>query len=155
MGAVGVREPIKLTLLKGKKHLTKAEIQERIDSEVKVGNDAVKSPAYLPKELKKEFNKIAKELIKCDLLTNLDVDVLARFLISREQYVKTMEQLRDIDPTDDIIYYEKVLRVNDKLFQQLSKSSNELGLTVTSRGRIRVPKFTPEEIDKVEQKFGV
>lgn len=36
-------------------HLTKAEIKERKDSQIKVDNDKVKPPGYLPKELKENL----------------------------------------------------------------------------------------------------
>lgn len=154
MGSLA-RQPIKLTLLKGKTHFTKAEIEERIATEVKVDSDKVKYPAYLPKELRTEFTKISKELVRVGLMSNLDIDSLARFLISREQYVLTMQTLREIDPSDDIIHYERVSRVNATFFHQLAKSSADLGLTITSRGKIQVPKISDERIDKVNEKWGV
>ena len=53
------REPIDLIIAKGKKNLTKKEIRERKNSEIKVGYENVEPPSYLPEELKEEFNRIA------------------------------------------------------------------------------------------------
>ena len=57
------REPIDLIIAKGKKHLTKEEIERRKKTEVNV--DAyknVKPPNYLNKQQKKEFEEIAEKL---------------------------------------------------------------------------------------------
>ena len=72
------REPIDLVLAKGKKHLTKAEIKERRNSEIKVPHDKVKPPEYLNKSQKKQFDEISKGLIDLKIMTNLDCDALAR-----------------------------------------------------------------------------
>ena len=56
------REPTNLIEAKGRKHLTKAEIEERQESEIKVPTDRIEAPVYLTTELKEEFNKIAKQL---------------------------------------------------------------------------------------------
>ena len=45
----GQRQPVELLLAKGKKHLTKAEIEERQSKEVKASNDNIKPPSYLKK----------------------------------------------------------------------------------------------------------
>ena len=52
------REPINLLEAKARKHLTKAEIEERKKSEVKAPSDKIKVPSYLTSDLKREFNKI-------------------------------------------------------------------------------------------------
>ena len=60
----GTRQPTDLVVLKGKKHLTKAEIEARKNAEVTAPNDKVKPPAYLSPELKKKFRKLSKELLE-------------------------------------------------------------------------------------------
>jgi hypothetical protein len=49
----GQRQPTDLVVMKGKKHLTKAEIEARKNAEVVAPNDKVKPPAYLTPEQKK------------------------------------------------------------------------------------------------------
>ncbi|MCY8385807.1 phage terminase small subunit P27 family, partial [Bacillus haynesii] len=51
------RQPVDLLLVKGKKNLTKQEIEERRKQEIKAPSDKVKAPSYLPKDLKREFKK--------------------------------------------------------------------------------------------------
>lgn len=152
---MGQRQPIDLLLIKGKKHLTKAEIEQRREEEVKAPADNIKYPKYLPRELRAEYNKISKALVDIGIFTNLDTDSLARFLVAREQYVKATDALREVDPSDDIIHYERVLRVQDKLYQQVKSAGQELGMSVSSRGRLLVPKKKDEKKDKAGDRFGV
>jgi len=51
------RQPVDLLLVKGKKNLTKQEIEERRKQEIKAPSDKVKAPSYLPKRLKKGIQK--------------------------------------------------------------------------------------------------
>lgn len=74
----GQRQPIALVEMKGKKHLTKAEIEARKNSEVVAPNDKVKPPSYLTQDQKKRFRKLAKELLEIKLIANVDCDALAR-----------------------------------------------------------------------------
>lgn len=153
---MGARQPIDLLLIKGKKHLTKAEIEERREMEVKAPNDDIKYPKYLPKELRKEYNKISEALVKIGIFTNLDTDALARYLVAREQYTRVMLAIREADPLDDIIHYNRVLQAQDKVFQQVTKAGAELGLSVSSRGRLLVPKAKEDKKkDKAADRFGV
>ena len=52
------RQPIELVEAKGKKHLTKAEIELRRKTELKVDLKDVSIPEYLPKKLKEELEKL-------------------------------------------------------------------------------------------------
>ncbi|MFC5532375.1 phage terminase small subunit P27 family [Cohnella yongneupensis] len=161
------RQPTNLLLLKGNKHLTKVEIEDRLDSEVKAKADNVKPPSYLSKKLKTEFVEIANELLRIELMSNLDTDALARFLLSREQYVRITNALR----TTSIMVvaetnsgkkgkvsnesYGGLLLNQDKLFKQCRQAASDLGLTISSRCRLVVPK-KPEDKPKSkdEQMFG-
>lgn len=87
----GQRQPIALIQAKGKKHLTKAEIAERERTEVKAPADKVTPPPYLTPSQKKIFRKIAKDLREIDLISNLDVEALARLVIAQEKYREAMK----------------------------------------------------------------
>lgn len=87
------REPVNLEVAKGRKHLTKAEIEDRLDSEVSAPSDGIAAPAYLATELQVEFSKIAAQLVDIGIMTNLELDALARFIIAREIYIKLSMQI--------------------------------------------------------------
>lgn len=164
----GRRQPLNLVLLKGKKHLTKKEIEERQKTEVKAPANNVKPPGYLPAPLKREFKKIADELKRIDLISNLDVDALARFLLAREQYIRVTNSLRENEPiitlVDDVTGEEKavanglyadLLLAQDKLFKQCRAAASDLGLTISSRCRLVVPKKDdPKPKSEEEELFG-
>ncbi|WP_438445897.1 phage terminase small subunit P27 family [Gorillibacterium sp. sgz5001074] len=162
----GRRQPINLLLLKGKKHLTKAEIEERKKSEVKAPADKVKPPSYLPTTLRKEFKKIADELLKIDVISNLDVDTLARFVLAREQYLRITELLRDTNPLQTAQdeqgnwvsvganpMYAELLLSQDKLFKQCRQTASDLGLTISSRCRLVVPKPEAKGETEFDKRF--
>ena len=142
------RQPVDLLLVKGKKHLTKAEIEERKSMEVKAKADNVKAPAYLPADLKKEFNKIAKELLQIEIMSNLDVDSLARFIIARKLYIELSTKL--LNNPEILLEDDKILNQQDKLFKQCRSAATDLGLTISSRCKLVIPK---KEENKVENKF--
>ena len=91
----GQRQPTDLVVMNGRKHLTKAEIEARKNAEVTAPCDKVRPPSYLTPEQKKQFRKIAKELLEIKLISNLDCDALARLLIAQTQYIEITEQIRE------------------------------------------------------------
>lgn len=142
------RQPIDLIIAKGKKHLTKEEIEQRKAQEVKAPADKVKAPSYLPKELKKEFNKIAKDLLDIGIMSNLDIDALARFVIARKMYLDLTEKMLE---NPDMLLDKGVIQTQDKLFKQCRAAASDLGLTISSRAKLIMPK--PKEDDKPQNKF--
>jgi len=157
----GGRQPIELLLLKGNKNLTKQEIEERKASEIKAPSDkAVKPPTYLPQDLKREFKKIATELVDIGIMSNLDVDALARFLQSKKLYLQVTDELMKQSPVITIEKekedeygevetelvqisndtYAELLNMQDKLFKQCRSAASDLGLSISSRVKLVVPK---------------
>ncbi|ADF59134.1 terminase [Bacillus amyloliquefaciens] len=161
------RQPVDLLLVKGKKNLTKQEIEERRAQEVKAPNDKVKAPSYLPKDLKREFKKIADELKNIGIMTNLDVDALARFLFAQKQYLEMTEVLLEtpitalVEDDDGNKFevanktYSDLLINQDKLFKQCRQASSDLGLTISSRCKLVIPKKDDgKPKSKEEERFG-
>lgn len=166
----GQRQPIALVQAKGKKHLTKAEIEERQRTEVKAAADKVTAPKYLSSTQKRTFKKIVKELRAIDLISNLDVDALARLVIAQEKYIAVTQELNrqpimvEIEiATKQLDEYgqpvkirkevvngevERLALLQDRYFKQCRQGAADFGLTVSSRCRLVVPKAdkeTPKE----------
>lgn len=165
------RQPIDLLVYKGKKNLTKQEVEERKSQEIKAPNDKIKAPTYLPKDLKRKFKNISDELIQIGIMSNLDVDALARYLLSEKMYWQVTETLLDTSPTkietfiktdqdgnvvesvEDIVsndVYTDLLINQDKLFKQCRQAASDLGLTITSRCKLVIPKGG-EDTPKTEE----
>lgn len=147
------RQPTDLLLVKGKKHLTKAEIEDRKSKEIKAPSDKVKAPSYLPADLKKEFNKIAKELKEIGIITNLDIDALARFIIAKKMYLELTKQI--LKKPELMIVDKDIVTTQDKLFKQCRSSASDLGLTISSRCKLVIPKKEDKkELTEEEKLFG-
>ncbi len=148
------REPVTLLVAKGRKHLTKTEIEDRLDSEVNAPSDSVEAPAYLTDDLKAEFSKIAAQLVDIGIMTNLDVDALARFIIAREIYIKLSMQIIKQPAVLMSDKYPQIAINQDKAFKQCSAAARDLGLTISSRCRLVIPKHENEEDDPNAGLFG-
>lgn len=143
----GQRQPIELVVAKGKKHLTKSEIEQRKNSEVKAKSDNIKPPKNLTKDEKKEFKKIANELIEIGIMSNLDCNSLGMYIRSYGNYVKISDRLMGLDPLDNFDEYNKLSILEDRYTKQCRSHAIDLGLTISSRCKLVVPK-PPEEPKK-------
>lgn len=143
------RQPTDLLLVKGKKHLTKKEIEERKNSEVVAPANNVEPPNYLPAALKKEFTRIANELIAIGIMSNLDNEALARFLVSEYNYQKVTKKLLKLGV--DNPNYMDILFMQEKVFKMARSAASDLGLTISSRCKLVVPKKEEKPKNKFEK----
>ena len=160
----GQRQPTDLVVMNGRKHLTKAEIEARKNAEVTAPCDKVRPPSYLTPEQKKQFRKIAKELLEIKLISNLDCDALARLLIAQTPLMEdvpvyetrenpdTGEKERVQVGTRQVVNgeRERLMIIQDRCMKQCRQGASDFGLTVSSRCRLVVPK--PQQ-QKPENKF--
>lgn len=151
----GQRQPIELVVAKGRKHLTKSEIEKRKNSEVKAKSDNIKPPQNLTKDEKKEFKKIAKELIEIEIMSNLDSNSLGMYVRAYSNYVKVSDKLIKLDPLEKFDEYNKLSILEDRYAKQCRSHAIDLGLTISSRCKLVVPK-PPEGLkkNKFSEKFG-
>lgn len=152
----GQRQPTNLLIAKGKKHFTKAEIEERLANEVDVLTDNIAPPPYLTKKKQRdEFNEIAEQLQALKIMSETDIDTLARYILSRDLYVKLTKQItssKEILETPPIL--DMYFKNQDRAFKQCRACAIDLGLTITSRCKLVVPKTdTPEKRRNKFEKF--
>lgn len=148
------REPISLIKAKGKKHLTKEEIEKREAEELKVPLFEVKPPTYLTKTEKDSFKNIAEKLLDIGIMTELDEDCLARYIIARKLYLDYTKMLKKLisrknknDIEVDIDDINKMQNMQDKAFKQCQSSARDLGLTISSRCKLIIPQSLKEDDD--------
>ena len=146
----GPRQPIELVIANGKKNLTKKEIHDRLNSEVKPCTDDIVAPSYLTATQKKQFYKIAGQLEKLGIMGETDVETLARYVTAQGLYEQAVKDLRAIHkqrPKDATVtemagwanmlnYIDK--RV-DRYFKQATAAASKLGLTISDRCKLVVP----------------
>lgn len=136
--------------INGGKHLTKNEIQEKKDKEVKsvLLTEVPSCPTYLTtKEQKKTFRKLAKQLIEAKIFTELDIDTLGRFCIAQSQYEFLTKKSNE---NFELLLDKNFMSQYSKIQDQLLKLSRELGLTVNSRSKFNVVEV---EVKKPNNKF--
>ena len=144
----GARQPTQLVVANGKKHLGKAEIEERMASEVKAPSDNVKPPSYLTPAQKREFNKIAKQLVSIGIMANVDADTLARYLSARDEYIRQTEQLSKIPHArNSLAIMNSVSVLQNRAFNQSRSCAIDLGMTISSRCKLVVPKVERDEAE--------
>ena len=144
----GQRQPVEIIIANGKKHLTKAEIEERKQTELKAPQGNVVPPDYLPEKLKAEFNDIAEKLISINIMTELDVDLLARYLLSRQTYLALTNKYIKAISRDDSEQIDKQSSAQDKSFKQCQSAARDLGLTISSRCKLVIPQVDKPPINK-------
>lgn len=174
-------QPIDILAANGKKHLTKAEIQQRKDSEIKLGSSRLKCPDYVkadPVALKK-WRELTKDYYQAaanggiDLVKSSDAGILARYCKTFSEYMQlcnTRNKLLDVEidwsqyerflPVDFQDTINRLLRVNvdlqldtaiNKKQDMLIKMEDRLFLTPLAKVK-NVPQ-KPKE-DKAPSKFG-
>ena len=148
----GQRLPIEVVQARGSKHLTKAEIQERKEREIKPVTDDIIAPDYLTKKQKDIFYKLASQLEKLKIMGETDVDALARYIVANDSYVHATKQLRKSEVKNDPMKYESWSKIQERNFKMVRASANDLGLSISSRCKLVVPGANKEDKPK-ENKF--
>lgn len=145
------KEPINLLLAKGKSNLTKAQIEERRAQEVKVDLKNVKAPDYLPAALRGKFDTIAAKLLQVGIMTELDEDVLARYVLSERNYLQYVQLNAEAIKSGDMENISRTERLKKSAFEQSQACASSLGLTITSRCKLIVPQAA--EVEAPRNKF--
>ena len=142
----GPRQSLEVLEGKGRKHLSRSERAQRAAGEVR--------PAP-PKQLRAPEDLTA-ELKELGLLSSLDYDTLARYLLARQSYLAATQEVialqRGAERADgsrviDTEALDVATRIQDRFFKQCRGCANDMGLTVTSRCRLVLPESArpPEE----------
>lgn len=158
------RQPVDLIAAKGRKHLTIAEYIDRKNAEVTAPADNVKPPDFLTKKEKEKFDELAQQLVDLKIMTNLDCDVLARYIRTESEYIKVTKQIQKIKFAPDkksmvsaeaqlaeqYAQYNYLSKIQNRLMKACNENARELGLTISSRCKLVMPK---EKEEKPENKF--
>lgn len=160
------KQPINLIMAKGKKHLTKAEIEKRQKTEIHTDHIDVTAPEYLTEEQKTEFYRIAKILLDIGIITELDEDCLAHYLISNSNYVSYTKKLNELNgklararktekKKDYMSKIDLYLTYQDRALKQCRACANDLGLSISSRARLVMPEAKEPPKENKFNKFKV
>ncbi len=160
------KEPIDLALAKGTNHLTKDQIEERRNNEVKAKSDCILIPDFVPPFLQERFLFISQQLQDIGIMSNLDVDCLGRYVVYQYQWERAYDALSQMPiirrsgnntqavPNED---YDKLLNTTNKLQKAVKAEASGLGLTISDRCKLVIPKVEPKqekETDPFDELFG-
>lgn len=163
----GKRQPTAVVVAKGKKHLTKAEIKDRENRELVAAADNIAPPSWLSKAQKQRFNALAAELLKMEVLANVDCEALGRLVAAESQYIQITKELEkqpitftakvprkptvDDNPdkiVDGSVWEERqivnqerndLLIQQDRAWKQCRQGAADFGLSIAQRCRIVAP----------------
>ena len=147
------KKPIALVVAEGRSHYSKEQIAQKEAEEVKVDFKDIKPPKDLDKRFRAEFKDLAHKLLTIGIMTELDEEALARYLIAKEGYYEYTVLLNEVmcRPTKKWSEIEQTQNLQDKMFRQVRTAASDLGLTIASRCKLVVPQV--EETPK-QNKFG-
>lgn len=153
-------QPISILRQTGKKHLTKAEIEYREKTEIKIGTNKLVCPDFVKNDIVafakwKELVKIYKDFPN---VSSSDVGMIAKYCVTYSQYLEAIENKKRFEaryngavPIDDIVKLDGL--INKKL-DLLLKMEDRLFLNPLAKIK-NVPK--KEEVKKdplAERGFG-
>ncbi len=158
-------KPIDLHLLEGNKNRkTKKEIEARkkVEEAITPGADKVNPPKWLSKEAKEEFKRISGELMPLKLITNADINAIARYC---DAYIDYKLCTKIIEEEGLMVEYTNksggtnrvphpLLAKKKQLHDQMLKLEGEFGLTAAARAKIAIPRKEEKEPTDFEKMFG-
>ncbi len=151
----GKRQPTALVKANGRKHLSRAEERQRLAREAAnptPENAKIRAPDWLSPALRGEFNELRGQLVELGIFAKLDRDTLARYLTARRMYLRAVDLVQEALDTEDAALAAKWGALQDRYFKQCRACANDLGLTISSRCRLVLPKKDeePEEDELAE-----
>lgn len=91
------------------------------------------APAYLDGTLRERLEALAPDLSAMGVLTAMDVDALARYVISEHEYMRVSRLTMQAIGHGDAAEADKWASVQDRLLKQCMSAGAEFGLTPSSR----------------------
>lgn len=145
------KEPIELIQAKGRKHLTKEEIKNRMLTQIVAPSDNIIPPDWLEEELKEIFIEYAIQLKEVGIISNLDVGALERYVVAEHEYRKYSAQLLEMENIN--AKYIKIRELRSVALKEARALASDLGLTPSSRCKLVAPKAKEEKSKNKFEKF--
>lgn len=148
----GPRQPTELVVANGRKHLTRAEEDQRRDQEVYVPvPERAEPPKWLPKKLHDEFREIGEILRLAGLYAELDRDALGQYFLARERWLRADRLASKAIREQDEKLAKEWTGVQSTYFRQCRQCAEVLGLSISSRCRLVVPQVLSAAAAPVEE----
>ena len=131
-------------------HRSAEELSERAEREPKVPFTDVRPPEFLTTAAQREeFGRIASMLVAVGIFTELDESTLGKYVVAEETYRAAMRDMRRADRSSCTDPKEKLSLQNrlSKAIKDCRDLAGDLGLNVTARCRIKMPRAVEEAQD--------
>ena len=92
---------------------------------------------------------IADKLLAIGIMTELDIDMLAMYILSHDLYLSYTKTIAQLIKINDIAGLKDVQNMQDKAFRQAHTAARALGLTITDRCRIVIPNPPDNDDDEL------
>lgn len=151
------KQPLAVIEGKGRSnHLTKEEkeVRQKHEERMKAKTDKIIPPNRLLKSQKEKFEDIASQLVELDLMDNLDVDTLAMYIETYDNYVRVIRSARKMSAKDldnNFKEYAAKMRTATQLADTCRKLASDLGLTISSRLKLVLPEKEEKEESPMAQ----
>lgn len=101
----------------------------------------------------RRFEELRDMIMSIDkrLMTSLDADQLARYVIAERDYLAYSKKLKAAIKTWDVNELAKLQRLQDTAFKQVQTCANALGMNIQSRLKFDVPKPPAKEDDDFDR----
>lgn len=90
-------------------------------------------PVYLAGSLAARYAQLAPELVKLGTLDALNVDIVGKYILAENEYLKVSALVQESISTGDGDGATKWIGVQDKLTKQILTLGAELGITPSAR----------------------
>lgn len=145
----GRRQPTDVVKANGRKHLSRAEEAERRAGEIQAPPpESCDAPQWLPKKLHKEFSAMAERLADLSLYSDFDQDVLGQYYLCRDRWQAADKKAAKAIRSGNDEQARAWTTVQGAYFKQARQCAESMGLSVSSRCKLVVPRGMDDEQDK-------
>lgn len=140
-----------------KGHVNKAEriAREEGEQNIKAAADKMTAPDWLTGEAETEFYRVVSEARKIDFLDNLDLSVLAVYADNYARYIDAATHLNNdglVNVTDSgYATPSPYMSILNQSAKNIFTCSSKLGLAITDRLKLIVPKAAEKPKNKYEK----
>lgn len=129
----------------GSRHYSKQQLREREAAEPRPPEAyIIVPPSYLTPRQQEEFMAVAPTLKAMGVLTELDGDNLARYLVARSNYLRATNRVTAALNSGDLISADRWAAIQDRFFKQCRAAGADVGLSAASRAGIAVKRVLTE-----------
>lgn len=145
-------QPVDLLVAKGKKHLTKAEIEERKNNEIKVGVSKLTCPSFVKNDAiaYRKWKEIIKVYKDIDFVSSGDIGLLSRYCMTFSEYenlLKIRDKLTILDYSFDEVEMTKEILNEEFNIKQINNLIRKINFLTSTDGLLNIETAINKKMD--------